>query len=147
VDELERRKRIGAEESAFTTNPYVLVGLGLAFLVAAVVFAVGAGTIFYGWWFLFPAVVMLGLGAQEIQKRRRVITGDSPADKERELLLAVRDNGSVTSTEAAMETSLTVKEADAMLSELANDGHLLISGEGGVLRYSLPNRRRVEEIG
>ena len=44
---------------------------------------------------------------------------------ERELLLAIRDNGgSITPAVAAIETSLTVREADRMLSELSSEGHL-----------------------
>jgi hypothetical protein len=46
--------------------------------------------------------------------------------------------------EAAMETSLTVKEADRMLSELAEGGHLSVQGASGTLRYSLPGRRAIE---
>lgn len=44
--------------------------------------------------------------------------------------------------EAAMETSLTTREADEMLSELASGGHLLV--ESGTLFYSAPGRRRSE---
>jgi hypothetical protein len=48
--------------------------------------------------------------------------------------------------EAAMETSLTVKEADRMLSELAGGGHLTVESTGAALRYSLPGKR-VAELG
>ena len=61
--------------------------------------------------------------------------------KERELLSAIRENGgSITPTEAAMETSLTVREADGMLSELAGGGHLAVESCNGALFYSLPGR-------
>lgn len=40
-----------------------------------------------------------------------------------------------------METSLTVREADEMLSELANGGHLQLENRDGALYYSLPGRR------
>ena len=43
-----------------------------------------------------------------------------------------------------METSLTVREADQMLSELAGGGHLSVQSAGGTLRYSLPARRAPE---
>ena len=39
-----------------------------------------------------------------------------------------------------METSLTVREADRMLSELAGGGHLSVERAGGTLRYSLPGK-------
>ena len=45
-----------------------------------------------------------------------------------------------------METSLTVKEADRMLSELVGGGHLSVESAGGALRYSLPGEP-VAELG
>jgi hypothetical protein len=49
-----------------------------------------------------------------------------------------------TPAEAAMETSLTVREADGMLSELAGGGHLSVESAGGTLCYSLPGRQATE---
>jgi hypothetical protein len=46
--------------------------------------------------------------------------------------------------EAAMETSLTVKETDRMLSELAGGGYLSVESAGGTLYYSLPGRQATE---
>jgi hypothetical protein len=43
-----------------------------------------------------------------------------------------------------METSLTVREADGMLSELAGGGHLAVESRDGALFYSLPGRRSGE---
>ena len=43
-----------------------------------------------------------------------------------------------------METSLTVSEADSMLSELAGGGHLAVESREGALFYSLPGRRSQE---
>ena len=43
-----------------------------------------------------------------------------------------------------METSLTVREADRMLSELAGGGHLSVESAGGTLRYSLAGSRAPE---
>lgn len=60
------------------------------------------------------------------------------SDKEQELLLAIRERGGrITAAEAAMETSLGTEEAERMLSDLANKGHLLVEGQGGVLTYLL----------
>ncbi len=66
--------------------------------------------------------------------------------KERELLSAIRDNGvAATAVEATMATSLGVKEAERMLSELAAGGHLRVELEGGgTLAYALPMRRDPE---
>ena len=64
-----------------------------------------------------------------------------PAGKERELLTALRDNnGGMTPVEAAIETSLTVREADRTLSELAGAGHLALEIRNGALFYSIPGR-------
>ena len=65
--------------------------------------------------------------------------------QQRELLSAIRDNGgSITLAEAAMETTLTVREADRMLPELAGEGHLAVKRRSGALYYSLPGRSELE---
>ena len=43
-----------------------------------------------------------------------------------------------------METSLTVREADQMLSELAGGGHLAVESREVSLLYALPRRRGSE---
>ena len=69
----------------------------------------------------------------------------APVSKDRELLEAMRENeGRITSAEAAMATSLSVKEADEVLSELAGGGHLSVEQEGGSLVYALPGRNHPE---
>ena len=87
---------------------------------------------------------MLALGLSRLEQRRRK-TIPPRVGKERELLSAIRNNaGGITPAEAAMETSLTVGEADEMLSELAGEGHLLVESSGGTLFYKLPGRRTHE---
>jgi hypothetical protein len=49
--------------------------------------------------------------------------------------------GSITPVEAALETSLTVDEAEGILSRLADRGHLTIVSREGALSYALPGRR------
>jgi len=93
---------------------------------------------------MIPAVVLLADAIQDAARRRRAFSSP-PANRERELLSAIRDNGgSITPAEAAMETSLTVRDADRMLSELAGGGHLSVESTGGTLRYSLPSSRAPE---
>jgi hypothetical protein len=65
--------------------------------------------------------------------------------KERELLEALRDRGELTSAQAAVETSLTIEEADEMLKELAEGGHLNVRVRGGGLSYSLWGYEKDEE--
>ncbi|HKZ26742.1 MAG TPA: hypothetical protein VJ086_02465, partial [Rubrobacteraceae bacterium] len=55
---------------------------------------------------------------------------------QRELLEALRREGEITSARAAMETSLSVLEADTMLKELAEAGHLEVRVRGGGLFYA-----------
>ncbi len=138
---MERRER--KERSRRGGNPYVPLALGFGFVVAAVLVILTAGTPAAGLPFVIAAAVLLGKGAQEFQHQRRAIP--APVSKERELLAAIRANGgSITAAEAAMETSLTVREADQMLSELASGGHLRVESEGGTLFYALPGRRERE---
>jgi capsular polysaccharide biosynthesis protein len=59
------------------------------------------------------------------------------AGKEKELLEALGRHGKLTVAGVALETSLTVREADRMLSALAAKGHLQVTVEHGRLLYSL----------
>ena len=123
---------------------YVKVGLGFVFVFGAFVFGIlyPPGTLVVSFGLMIPAVALIASALQEANKRRRAV---QPPDKERELLSAIRDNGgAITPAEAAMETSLTVGEADQMLSELAGGGHLFVESAGGTLRYSLSGRRATE---
>jgi capsular polysaccharide biosynthesis protein len=62
--------------------------------------------------------------------------GERPRIKEKKLLLALGRRGKLTAVEAALETSLTVEEADRILSELAHNGYLKVTVEHGRLLYS-----------
>ncbi len=100
---------------------YVKVSLGLVFVFGAFVFGILAppGTLVVSFGLMIPAVALLADAFQDAARRRRALSSP-PANGERELLSAIRDNGgSITPAEAAMETSLTVREADRMLSDLA----------------------------
>jgi hypothetical protein len=124
-------------------NTYLYLFLGVAFLVATALIITTAGTPAAGIGFVIAAAACLGLGVSGLAKQRRSLS--SPVDRERELLSAIRDNdGSITPAEAAMETSLTVREADALLSELAGQGHLIVKSGDGALYYTLPSRRKPE---
>jgi len=119
------------------------LAFGIGFLLAGVLVVITAGTAAAGIGFVIPAAIFFGLAANDFQKHRHALP--RPANKERELLSAIRDNGgSITPAEAAMETSLTVREADHMLSELAGGGHLAVESREGSLFYALPRRRSPE---
>jgi hypothetical protein len=119
----------------------VLIALGLAFVGFGASVGFTAGELVPFFVFMFPASVLLALGLSRLEQQRRKAV--SPRiGKERELLSAMRNNmGSITPAEAAMETSLTVSEADEMLSELAAGGHLQVESSEGTLVYKLPGRR------
>ena len=140
MSELERQR---SEEGERKGNPYLYLSLGIGFVIAAVLIIVTSGTAAAGLGFVIAAAALLGKGASDLRGQQRAIA--PPVSKERELLSAIRDNGgSITPAEAAMETSLTVREADGMLSELAGSGHLAVEIRDGALFYSLPGRRSPE---
>jgi predicted transcriptional regulator of viral defense system len=62
---------------------------------------------------------------------------EAARERERELLLAIRRHGQLTVTGVALETSLSVDQAERVLSELAGKGHLEVRVEHGRLFYSL----------
>ena len=140
VSELESRKRRGGENRG---NPYLYFSLGVGFVIATILVIVTSGIAAAGLPFVIAAAALFGMGLSGTRGQQRAVR--PPISKERELLSAIRDNeGSITPAEAAMETSLTVSEADSMLSELAGGGHLAVESRDGALFYSLPGRRGQE---
>ena len=86
-------------------------------------------------WAIFPA---FGVFARGVAGLVESSPGPSAANaRERELLEALQRRGELTPAEAAMETSLTVNEADKMLKDLAAEGHLGVRVRGGGLFYGL----------
>ncbi len=152
---LERRQRdqdMRADESSWNdqksnSTPYVLIALGLAFVGFGSAVSITAEELVPFFVFMFPASVLLALGLSRLQQQRRK-AGSPRVGKERELLSAMRNNsGSITPAEAAMDTSLTVSEADKTLSELAAGGHLQVESSESTLIYRLPDRRALEREG
>ena len=95
-------------------------------------------------WAIFPAFGLLVRGiAGLFDGESGVPSGNG---KERELLGALSEHGELTPARAAMETSLTVSEADVMLKGLAEGGHLEVRARGGSLTYALwePERAALE---
>jgi hypothetical protein len=58
-------------------------------------------------------------------------------DREKELLEVLERRGETTAAIVALETSLSVTEAEEMLSGLANAGHVRVVAKGGRLAYAL----------
>jgi len=86
-------------------------------------------------WTIFPAFGLLVRGVAGLSERpaQRPVANV----RERELLEALQRKGELTPAQAAMETSLTVNEADEMLEDLAAKGHLDVRVRGGGLFYGL----------
>jgi hypothetical protein len=126
-----------------TTALAVIVPVALA---GVLLFALtGVGWIWFTFcWVVFPAFGLLVRGIAGLSEGRTELpAGD---DKERELLGALRERGELTPAEAAMETSLSVAEADRMLKELAEGGHLEVRVRGGGLSYSLWGREEMGQL-
>ncbi len=103
--------------------------------------------IFVFGWTIFPAFGLLVRGIAGLSEDRGRLPSAPANSRERELLGALRDKGELTPAQAAMETSLTVEEADGMLRKLAEGGHLQVRVHGGGLFYSLWEVEGGEEVG
>ena len=124
-------------------SPRAQVAASLAVLIpvaigGVVVLTLASGLwwlIFVFGWMIFPAFGLLVRGIAGLS--------DSPEQppvanaRERELLETLQRRGELTPAQAAMETSLTVNEADKMLEDLAAKGHLDVRVRGGGLFYGL----------
>lgn len=97
-------------------------------------------------WIAFPALGSLRQGLVDAIEERPPRA--SKKDVERELLIALRRHGEMTSGLAAVETSLPVAEVDGRLGELARDGHLEVRARGGAIFYALwdsePREKRLQ---
>lgn len=71
-----------------------------------------------------------------IRGRRPGMSGVEEA-REKEVLEAIQRHGEITAAKAALETSLSVDDADKTLSKLAGAGHLEVRVEEGRILYSL----------
>ena len=99
---------------------------------------------------LVPAIAAItrGLaGVAEARTRERTGRATTEESKERELLGALARRGELSPALAALETSLSVAEADKMLSDLAESGHLEVRAHDGRIGYALweQDRRRLTD--
>ena len=67
--------------------------------------------------------------------KNRIERLEKPAEKQ--LLEVIEANGEITPARAALQTSITVEEAEQLLSDLAQKGYLNIRVAGNQLVYSL----------
>jgi hypothetical protein len=136
-------------------SPTAQITTSLAVLIPVVVASVAVLFIFTNfWWFifffgwaLFPAFSLLLRGIAGLSDGERAGEISSGSGKERELLSALREHEEISPTQAAMETSLSVEEADGMLKELAAKGHLDVRVRGGGIFYGLWRAEDAEKPG
>jgi hypothetical protein len=96
------------------------------------------------WMIPFFLVPLIGLWVRGVAG---LFEARGPVDegrREKELLEALERHGELTAARAALETSLSVAEADRMLSGLAKDGHIEVRAHEGRLTYALWDRDRRE---
>jgi hypothetical protein len=92
-----------------------------------------------------PAFVAVARGLTGLTEARAPKGGAvTEESKERELLEALARRGELSPALAALETSLTVAEANRMLSDLASSGHVEVRAHEGRLGYALWERDRRE---
>jgi hypothetical protein len=53
--------------------------------------------------------------------------------------------GSISPVQAALETSLTIDEAEEILSRLADRGHIFVESHDGALFYRMPREPRASD--
>jgi hypothetical protein len=130
-----------------TTSLAVLIPVAVASVAVLFFFTNFWWFIFFFGWAIFPAFGLLlrGIAGLSEGEGRGEITGGN--SKERELLGVLREHEEVSPTQAAMETSLTVEEADDMLKELAAKGHLEVRVRGGGIFYGLWRADEAEKRG
>lgn len=123
--------------------------VGLA--VIAVFFVVVASSDFFPFFFFFwmipfflvPAVVLSVRGVAGLFEERSRRPMDE-GRKEKEVLEVLARRGEVSPARAALETSLSVSEADRVLSGLAKEGHVEVRAREGRLGYALWEHDRKE---
>jgi hypothetical protein len=64
--------------------------------------------------------------------------------REKELLRALERHEEITAARAAMETSLSIAQAEAMLAKLASGGHVEVRARAGTLAYAMHAEDRRE---
>jgi hypothetical protein len=117
-------------------GPYLLLALGFVLgVIVSFVFYAGGPDPVAGLLLLIATGALAGYLLWLLTERhpRSPKTGG-----EKQLLMAILDaGGSITPVEAALKTSLTVDEAEQILTRFADRGHILIHSRDGALLYAM----------
>jgi hypothetical protein len=146
VDLRERRRERarGAHEPAgfwwdVEHNPYLSMAAGLG--IGITLAWISTWTPLELWPLsLVSSTVLVCRGVWQLRHWRPQEAERKPGSEKR-LLMIIAETGDITPVEAALETSLTVDEAEEILSRLADRGHLLVKSRDGTLSYAIPGRR------
>lgn len=157
--DVQRRQREGRSQgepvflslwSNVEHNPYLLTVMGAVIGVLAslvLFFAVGPSLMSPPSPSLLITLILTSLvlsfcvavfGTRRLRRPKPDATRRPQFGGEKQLLMVLRDAGSITPVHAALETSLTVDEAEVVLSRLTNRGHLHVESHDGTLVYVLP---------
>ncbi len=133
--DVENMSPLAQSAAALTVLAPVALGTILVLSFAPQVFWL----VFVFGWMVFPSFGLLvrGLAGLSATSPERRTQPASAGGGERELLEALGEHGELTPARAAMETSLSVAEADRMLHDLAAAGHLEVRTRGVGLSYAL----------
>ena len=135
------RRKFGAMPRSVVRDPLFLVGTG---------FVLGSATSFLFFGLNMPGITVLLPFVAAVALLLYILwlqIRGNPAEiaprlgSEKQLLMAIQDAGAITPVEAALETSLTVDEAEEILTRFADRGHLIVQSHDGALLYTLPGRR------
>ena len=138
----EKRGRGSLREDT-DSNPYLLIGGGfvLGVLASWIVLSTLDGYNPFVTLLVIILILLVGLGVWRLR-------GDEPKSVEprfggeKQLLAAIQSaGGTMTPVKAALETSLTVDEAEEILTRLADRGHLFVESRDGVIYYVIPGGR------
>jgi hypothetical protein len=120
-------------------GPYLLLALGFVLgVIVSFVFYAGGPDPVAGLLLLIATGALAGYLLWLLTERhpRSPKTGG-----EKQLLMAILDaGGSIMPVEAALKTSLTVDEAEQILTRFADRGHILIHSRDGALLYAMPGK-------
>ncbi len=139
---------IGRRRSGGPSFPVVAV-VGLLFLLFL------SGPMFFHFFpalFLFGWLAFLVIGPVIRASARGVASlsersfrqSNEKERKEKEILEALGRHGEITAAQAALETSLSVAEADQILGDLAKSGYIEVRAREGRLAYALWDHDRRE---
>ena len=128
-------------------DPYLLIATGLGAAIPAMLVLQLLAVEPWGLP-LVPFAVLAGRGAWLLSRRGPGRSGATAVGGEKQFLVAMAAaGGRISPVQAALETSLTVDEAEEILSHLADRGHLFVESHDGALFYRCHASRRLRTPG